>query len=573
MGKNLRTKMTPERQSEVFAYFDSPYGFALDEAEESQMRTLMEQYLFYDSGWTEKNIRVCSCTGCGVFDQFRQDGWAPFWAAHHNDITECPNCGTSVRLKALGRMSNFSSINNTDERRFSIFRAAPDGGLLVISGWGRRSFGHCDLNPDVEFAEKERAYFAPGERMRWKRTWEYAGLCNHGPAYPTGWEPCEYIAEPFNPNMNTSDGSYYPICAERITDTSLRYCRIEDWYHDRCKVFLTDPTEPVRFIHKFLATYTEYPNVEMACRLGFFDAVDALVDSSRKNHSTLDWGAQTSWGFLRLNKADGRAFLKAGCDMDDLRLLAAARKWDRGLTLARFWGLLDACHNDSRVVELLLKSCKLAKQSPQKVLHYLSENGTEILPRAQMLADYLEFAKILKYDLKRLDVALPKDLPDRHAAAAATVAIIQAAERSAYAEKKHGARIRETREMYEFTLGGLSVIVPVSPEDIVAEGKRQRHCVGGYAARHFAGELEILFLRRVSDPDKPWITMEVAHRTQPTSRVKIKQMYDAGNRHGMPHWAKEIGWFIDAWTNWLRTGSPRDNQGLPIIEDAEEVVA
>ncbi len=443
----------------------------------------------------------------------------------------------------------------------------------MISGWGRRKFSHNDLSPDIDFTEKERAYYGPGERMRWKRIWEYAGLGCTGTAYSAGWEDCDWMGEPFNPSMYTSDGSYFPVCAERISDTKLRYSRIEDWCYDRFKVILSEPTEGVRFVHKFLALYTEYPNMEMACRLGLWEAVDELVDSGRKNARLLDWGAKTSWGFLRLNKADGKEFLKAGCDMGDLELLAAARKWDKDLTLAKFWELLDACHNDSRVVELVLKACKLSKLSPQKILHYLAGGGMTIRARAQMLADYLEFAKVLKYDLKRQDVALPKDLADRHDASAATVSIIQATERKANAEKKYANRIRETQQMYEFSLGGLTVLAPVSPVEIVDEGKRQGHCVGGYAARHFNGVLEILFLRRTAAPNTPWITMEVAHRTQPTGRVKIKQMYDAGNRHGLLHWKKEIGWFIDAWIHWLECGSPRNRDGLPVIGKYEEVSA
>ena len=574
MGKSLRISMTPDRQAEVFGYFENGFAFFLDVAEETQMQGLMEQYLFYDTGFSEQNIRECYCTSCGGHTQFREDSpWTDFWNSHHNDDVDCPNCNNSVTMKALGRMHNFSSINDADERRFSIFRVAPDGGLMVISGWGSRKFRHNDLAPDIDFREKERAYFGPGERMRWKRTWDYAGLNRTGYAYPAGWEACEWMGEPFNPSMYTSDGSYYPICAERIGDTKLQYCQIEDWYFWRCKVHLDDPTEGVRFVHKYLSLYTEYPNIEMACRLGFWDAVDQLVDHGRKNHRLLDWAAKTSWGFLRLNKSDGKAFLMADCDLDDLELLAAARKWDKGMTLVRFWDLLDRCHNDDRVVELLLKASKLSKLSPQKILHYLEAPGTGVRTRAQMLADYLAFAKILKYDLRRQDVALPKDLADRHDAAASTVAIIQAAERKANAEKKYGSRIRAVAEMYEFSFRGLSIIAPISPEDIVAEGKAQGHCVGGYAARHFQGVLEILFLRRTATPDRPWITLELHHRPQSTSRVVIKQMYDARNRHGLLHWKKEIGWFIDAWTAWLEAGSPRDRHGLPIIDAFEEVSA
>ena len=574
MGKNLKIQMTPERQEEVLGYFDAEYGFALDLAEESQMKGLMEQYLFYDSSWTERNVRVCHCTSCGGFESHRSKSTATFFAHSSGDSTDCPNCGNGVTLKAIGRMRSFASINDADERRFSIFRVAPDGGLLVVSGWGRRTFSFNELSPDIAFREKERQYFGPGERMRWKRVWEYDGLGRTGTAHPVGWEPCDFMAEPHNPTINlTSDGSYYVICAERIEDTKLKYCLLEDWYYDRCKVWLSDTCESVRFVHKFLSLYTEYPNIEMACRLGFWGAVDDLVDSGRKNAKLLDWGAKTSWGFLRLNKADCKAFLKADGDMGDLQLLAAARKWDKKLSLSRFWELLEYCHNDSRVTELVVQSSAMSKLSPQKIIHYLTVGDAVSRTKAQMLADYLSFAKILKYDLRQQDVALPKNLTERHDAAAAAVAIIQAAHRKEESARKYGKRVREVQQMYEFSLGSLSVLAPLTPQEIVDEGKKQHHCVGGYAARHFEGVLEILFLRKTAEPLKPWITIELAHRSQPTGKVTIRQMYDASNRHGLLHWKKEIGWFIDAWTGWLQAGSPRDENGLPIIKVIQEAVA
>lgn len=573
MGKNLRCNLSQERQEEVFSYFEGDYGFCLDLAEETQMQGLMEQYLFYDSSWTERNVRVCHCTSCGGFESHRSKSTATFFATHSGDTTECPNCGNGVTLKALGRMRSFASINNADERRFSIFRVAPDGGLLVISGWGHRNFSFNELSPEITFREKERQYFGPGERMRWKRTWAYDGLGCTGYAHPAGWEPCDFMAEPHNPSMYTSDGSYYVICANRIEDTKLKYCRLEEWYHERCKVWLSDPSEPARFVHKFLSLYTEYPNLEMACRLGFWDAVDDLVDSGRKNAMLLDWSAKTSWGFLRLNKVDGKAFLKADGGMGDLQLLAAARKWDKKLSLSRFWELLGQCHNDSRVTELVIRSSAISKLSPQTIIHYLTVGDTASRTKAQMLADYLGFAKTLKYDLSRQDVALPKNITERHNAAAAAVSIVELSKREGEQSRKYAKRVREVQQMYEFSLGGYCILAPITPQEIVAEGKKLGHCVGGYAARHFDGVLEILFLREAAYALKPWITIEVAHRVQPTGKVTIKQMYDAGNRHGLLYWKKELGWFIDAWTDWLRAGSPRDADGLPIIPEIEEVSA
>lgn len=565
MARNLRCNLTPERKDEVFGFFESEFDFCPDYAEESQMLEMFPQYLFYDTPFEDRKIRCCFCSACGAFDMSR-DSKPEFFAAAHGDHITCPNCGIDVELKALGRMSTFGSINDSDEQRFSIFRAAPDGGLMVVSGWGRRKFSHYDLRGELSFRAKERQYFAPGERMRWKRHWEYDGLCNHGTAWPAGWEPCDYIAEPHNPTINlTSDGSYYVICAERIEATKLKYCRLEDWYYDRCKVWLTEPTEPCRFIHKYLSLYTEYPTLEMACRLGFWDAVNDLVDNNRKNADVLNWTAETSWGFLRLNKPDGKQFLKCGGDLDDLRLLSAARKFDKKLTLAKFWELIAKCGNDSGIATLIVHASSISRQSPQTVIHYLEKIPGAPKVNAQMLCDYLDFAKALKYDLRRQDVALPKDLKERHGAASEAAMLL----RQAQAKSLTDRRVRSTIQMYEFTYGGYSIVAPESVDDIVTEGKRLKHCVGGYAARHFNGTLEILFLRKQSAIKTPLITLELAHRKEPRSKVTIRQMYGKCNtpaRH-------QFKWFIAVWTDWLLQGSPRDKSGAPIIPIVEEVSA
>ena len=566
MARNLRCNLTPERTEEVFGYFGTEYDFFPDVAEESQMVGMFPQYLFYDTPFEDRNIRTCFCTSCGAFDMFRNADTKRFFEQSHNDHFYCPNCGNGVTMKALGRMSSFASINDNDERRFSIFRAAPDGGLRVISGWGRRNFSHWDLRGKLSFRAKELQYFSPGERMRWKRCWEYDGLCNTGYAHPVGWEPCDYMAEPHNPTINlTSDGSYYVICAERIEDTKLKYCRLEDWYHDRCKVWLTEPTEPCRYIHKYLSLYTEYPTLEMACRLGFWNAVNDLVDHNKKNADVLNWNSKTSWGFLRLNKPDGKQFLKCGGDLDDLKLLAAARKCDKKLTLAKFWDLTAKCGNDEGMATLIVHASSLSRQSPQTVIHYLEKIPGVPKRNAHMLCDYLDFAKALKYDLRRQDVALPKNLAERHGAASAAVLLLRQEQSKATTSR----RVQSTIQMYEFSLGGYSIVAPDSVEDIVNEGKNLHHCVGGYAARHFSGALEILFLRKTSALGTPLITLELAHRDMPKSKVDIRQMY---GKHNSPA-RLQFKWFIDVWTEWLLQGSPRDKAGAPIIPVVEEVSA
>ena len=551
----------------MFRYFeDHPF---LDDAEEAQMSACFNQYLFYETFGT-KEYRECYCTTCGGFSYWKNE-LPGFFKHTHGDDIDCPNCGQAVELKALGKMQNFGSLNN-EERRFSIFRAAPDGGLLVISGWGTKPYSWNELRPTVHFREKERQYFAPGVRMRWKREWAYDGLCRTGTAWPVGWVDCETMAEPHNPAINwTSDGSYYPICTERIGDTKLRYCQIENWYHDRCKVWIEDTAEPVRFIHKYLSTYTEYPHLEMACKLGFFKAVDDLVLENRKNAQLLNWKAETSWGFLRLNKADGRAFLKAEGSLDLLRLYHSLRKQIPGLTMHNFLSLSSRIGGEANAAKLYSVAQK-AGCTITEAINYAERQKQHDRMRdvLQIWDDYLDFAGTLEYDMSRRDVVMPKDLRDRHDAAADTVAMLGVQVN----DPRFNKRLKQLNDMYAFDFGGYSIVIPGTTKAIVEEGKTLHHCVGGYAARHMAGDVDILFLRKSRKKNTPFLTIEMSHRSSGTSPVRMAQIHgycnDNFGTRGQGHPRQQFAWFLDVWMDWLRHGSKRDGSGKPILPKRKE---
>jgi hypothetical protein len=64
-------------------------------------------------------------------------------------------------------------------------------------------------------------------------------------------------------------------------------------------------------------------------------------------------------------------------------------------------------------------------------------------------------------------------------------------------------------EKFRFEHNGYLIRAASSAEEIIEEGKVLMHCVGGYADRHANGETNILLIRKISDPDKPYFTMEV----------------------------------------------------------------
>ena len=66
-------------------------------------------------------------------------------------------------------------------------------------------------------------------------------------------------------------------------------------------------------------------------------------------------------------------------------------------------------------------------------------------------------------------------------------------------------------EKYEKIGDEFEIIVPREPKDIINEGASLSHCVGGYLEFVASGYKTILFLRKVSEPDKSFYTIEVGN--------------------------------------------------------------
>lgn len=138
---------------------------------------------------------------------------------------------------------------------------------------------------------------------------------------------------------------------------------------------------------------------------------------------------------------------------------------------------------------------------PQRIARYLTEQNAE--PRDY--DDYIRQCIQLKYDLHDTAISMPHDFFVMHE---------RLTEMIKYNESQE-ARLKfkenmEYRRQLEFASGGLLIRQPKSMAEIVKEGRRLHHCVGGYAERHAHGKLHILFIRTAEKPDVPFYTMEVS---------------------------------------------------------------
>ena len=117
--------------------------------------------------------------------------------------------------------------------------------------------------------------------------------------------------------------------------------------------------------------------------------------------------------------------------------------------------------------------------------------------------DHIKQCLKLGYDLHDTAYSLPHDFYAFHQRSSAMVKYnTDKLMNEAFAENYDKRKVLEYREKW---IADIDAVY-----DIIREGREQKHCVGGYAERHAYGKLHIMFIRKVSQPDKPYYTMEVS---------------------------------------------------------------
>lgn len=101
--------------------------------------------------------------------------------------------------------------------------------------------------------------------------------------------------------------------------------------------------------------------------------------------------------------------------------------------------------------------------------------------------------------------------------------------------------------------------LPKDEDEICNEGMTLHHCVGNYAHDHSIGSTTIMFLRKKSEPDKPFYTIEVDIGVVDgkVAGLRIRQIHGFGNR-----WLGNDPEAIPTVVRWLRTNNVQCNEAI-----------
>ena len=146
--------------------------------------------------------------------------------------------------------------------------------------------------------------------------------------------------------------------------------------------------------------------------------------------------------------------------------------------------------------------------------------------------DYLDMCKQKKYDLKNSFVVFPKDLQKSHDTVAGRIKH----KADVKARRKFKAAYRRVGNSLNFEWEGLKIVCPSEPADVISEGQKLHHCVGGYVNRIARGDCLILFVRRCSDLTEPFYTVELRDG-------EVTQLKGMSNADATP----EVQAFVNRW--------------------------
>ncbi len=396
---------------------------------------------------------------------------------HHKKDGICKNCCEAVQFRQMDRGRKSYKAFGT----FALLEGEDD--LLKIRVCkAEQTFPDEDImEPDIDLTTITAYELRPGKAVQYWFTWD------------KGWHPKK--SNPTEPCFNLGYYGYHTgynvINREAISNTFLRYAfadlNYEEW--------------PEQLII-WLCALARRPKLEYLIHGGLERLACDYV--YKRLHARINWNSNDLKKMLRLSKAELEYIkLSSGQDYDNYTYFRRETFTGRSPeeTISYF-------SDFSNCDELLKNSTSLTGFTVRKIMNYIrrKKNRQGCYFALTCYVDYLRECSELEYDMASTAIIFPKDIFAAHEHTAKLVRD----KRDKELDKKLTEQ-NEKRSYLEFSVPDLDLMLrlPLSFREIIAEGAALNHCVASYADRHIAGTLHILFLRKISEPDKPYYTVEV----------------------------------------------------------------
>lgn len=331
------------------------------------------------------------------------------------------------------------------------------------------------------------------------------------------------------------DGSYffYPGgIEEALSGTAMQYADLEGYLeekrHNRNPIY-------------FLEYHAKYPVIEFLWKAGYRNIVhNRIFGMDRENRNAILWERKKlkecfrfplrilklmppeEWSLNDIQRVNDLWERYGGKITDTEIQLVLESKVD-----IQLWSGATPYANAGRILKYIKNQTdKREEKNPDRRI--ISQNDT-----ARVYRDYLQECEQLHIDLQDKEILFPKDLTAAHNR---TMEQVKFEKNKADQEKFQKAV--EKLENFAWSEGEFFIRPAREQMELTAEGKALHHCVGGYIRRMAEGETAIFFLRKVSEPDKPFYTLELQKKRVIQCRTEHNASYDRN---------PDVKNFVDMW--------------------------
>lgn len=488
---------------DVLAHFPKISKEAIDYATNTVLGD--SKYIFVTAGRNKEAY----CTHC-------DKSFATKEKIKHNTFGNCPKCKSRCQYKQAGRGRSYL----TDRAVFLWFEKSKIDKDVVIASWIFCERDYRESYEDVTTkCDREKIYIFKmgGSESYDVYHWDGIKLDKRNKVYTTN-----------NSNFRRTISNESAIRAIKGTPFE-----ISGW-----------EKYEINKITEYLSLFSEKPNIEALTKSGHIGIVRKKMNGSR-TYRAINWNAKKLHDFFKISKNDYKMIMSDKRNIDALKgynglihlyLWQQIRKNNEKIKFGEMIGICHTLYLDTYLDEFN----EVRKYvSIKKMVNYIKKQFKIDHKRygrpPQTLITWRDYIN----DLLNLGMTVdnsnlfPKELLKTHERTMRMVKI-----RNDELAQQEIRKRNEELKYLTFEYKGLLIRPPMTPDEIIQEGKKLDHCVGSYADRHAKGQTTIMFVRKKDEPNNPYYTVEIRNNN-------VMQVRGTNNKSA----TKEIDAFIKIFEN------------------------
>ena len=457
------------------------------------------------------------CTVCGT--QVRAMGRRFTQSTRVN----CPNCGARVSC-VLEDGCAFAA--NYIENIVAVQKGT-DGKTVFFRQWLLRRDHTARWEHIEDFLHETVRYAIRGAKTA---KWQKQGKWNYY-MKTERYELDEWIRWSDN---RIYDGGYYFYTGgieEALQGTAMQYADLEGYLeekrHNRNPIY-------------FLEYHAKYPVIEFLWKAGYRNIVhNRIFGMDRENRNAILWERKKLKECFKFPLRILKLMPPEEWKLDDVqRANYLWKNYGERITDAEMQMALQSRTDVQSLTGAMPYAGigKILKYIQKQTEKRKEEKGhTTYTPEGIIRAyrDYLRECEQLHFDLHDREILFPKDLVAAHDRTMKQIAF----EKNKADQEKFQKAV-EKLEKFAWSEGEFFIRPAREQMELMAEGKALHHCVGGYIKRMAEGETAIFFLRKASEPDKPFYTLELQKKRVIQCRTEHNASYDRN---------PDVKNFVDMW--------------------------